>query len=320
LLGCGNYCHSYNSKNQESLYIQALMLNRHQLLIILSFAAIYIIWGSTYLFASFALEQIPAFRTCAYRYVTAALLVFLFYKLFGAGNKANRKQIKNSIIAGFVFLGLGTGGAIWSLNYVDTGLTALIIAGEPLIIVLMLWVVRKSMPSVKVFLGVLLGLLGIYLLVSQDVLISDKNQWLGILTIFMSMLAWGAGSIFVSKAELPKSYWLNSAIQMLVGGLTCALISLIVGEHQVPISKWTSLSYFSLSFLIVFGSVIAFTAFNFLLLNVSTEKVVTNTYVNPIIAMILGYLYNDEVITFQSMIAAVVLLVGVFFINTNKDK
>lgn len=296
------------------------MLSRHKLLIVLSFAAIYIVWGSTYLFASFALKQIPAFRTCGYRYVIAAFCVYGLYLLAKNKSKATIEEIKNSIIAGFVFLGLGTGGAIWSLYYIDTGLAALIIAGEPLIIVLMLWVFRKRMPASRVFVGIFMGMLGIYLLVAQDVLISGKNQWLGIAAILFSMLAWGAGSIFVSQAKLPKSHLVNSGIQMFIGGLTCGIISLILGEQAVPMVEWNQLTIVSLAFLIIFGSVIAFTAFNFLLQNVSTEKVVTNTYVNPVIAMLLGCFFNNEIITGQSIVAALILLMGVFFINSNKGK
>ena len=297
------------------------MLNnvtKKTVLIVLSFAAIYIIWGSTYLFAAFALEQLSAFGTCAMRYTTAAAIIFLLLPITGGYKRPSRLQLKNSIIAGFMFIGLGTGGAIWALNYIDTGFTALIIAGEPLIVVMMLWVVNRRAPSPKVFVGIALGIIGIYLLVSQRQLIYEPSQWIGLLVIVLSMLAWGAGSIFVNKSELPESQFLNSGIQMLVGGLVTALISLIIREENIFAVQWTFKTMFSLAFLIVFGSIVAFTAFNFLLRNVSTEKVVTNTYVNPIIAMILGYIFRDELITWQSVIAAVVMLVGVFIINTNK--
>ena len=143
---------------------------------------------------------------------------------------------------------------------------------------------------------------------------------LGIFMVLLSMIAWGLGSIFVSKAKMPDNQFFSTTIQMFVGGLTTLIISIIIGEEMLALSEWNDLTMISLAFLIVFGSVVAFTSFNYLLKTVSTEKVVTNTYINPIIAMLLGYLYNNEIITGQSVFAAVVMLAGVFIINSNKTK
>lgn len=287
-------------------------------LIIISFAIIYIVWGSTYLFSSYALDQIPAFKLCSIRYLVSGLITFCIMLFFFRPEIPSRAELINASIAGFVFLGLGTGGAIWALNYLDSGMTALIISAEPLIIVLMMWVANQRKPANQAFIGIALSMLGMYLLVSQKELVSSPEQWRGVLVIFLSMLAWGGGSIFVSKAKLPDSQWLNSAIQMTVGGLATLVISLILREESFSWSVLTTKTLGSLAFLIVFGSILAFTAFNFLLRNVSTEKVATNTYVNPIIALYLGYQFNDEVISLVSMLAALIMLAGVFIINSNK--
>jgi len=215
-------------------------------------------------------------------------------------------------------MGLGTGGAIWALNYLDSGLTALIIAGEPLIIVLMMWLVNQKRPPTQAFVGIFFGIMGMILLVSQKSIVSTPDQWKGVIVILLSMIAWGGGSIFVSKVKLPESEWTNATIQMFAGGLTTYLISLIIREPGFSVLELSSKTIISVIYLITLGSVAAFTAFNYLLRNVSTEKVVTNTYVNPVIAMILGYLYNDELVTGLSIIAAIIMLSGVFIINTNK--
>lgn len=296
------------------------MSKNNLVLILVSFAIIYIVWGSTYLFAAFALKQLPAFGTCGIRYLVASVITFVIYLMFYKFEIPDKKALINSVIAGFVFLGLGTGGAIWSLNFLDTGFTALIIAGEPLIIVLMMWLFLKKPPAGRTLLGIFLGIAGMYLLVSQKTLVSTTDQWIGVLVIFLSMLAWGSGSIFVSKAKLPENQFLNTTIQMFIGGLTTLVISFIIGERIISFSEWADLTVISISFLVIFGSVAAFTAFNYLLKNVSPEKVVTNTYVNPIIAMILGLLFNNEIIPAQSMVAALVMLFGVFLINSNKGK
>ena len=268
--------------------------------------------------SAFALDQIPAFALCGIRYLTAGGLSLLISIFFFTPTRPTREEVQNAIIAGLLFMGLGATGAIWALNYLDTGLTALIISGEPLVILLMLWLIDRTRPSSRAFLGVLLGIIGMYLLVSQKDLVSEPEQWKGVIIILLSMLAWGYGSIFVSRSRLPKSQLLNSGIQMLVGGIFSWVVSLFVAEKLLSIGEYTYLTIGSVFFLIVFGSVIAFTAFNYLLKNVSTEKVVTNTYVNPIVAMFLGYYFRDELITNLSLVAALLMLTGVFFVNTSK--
>ena len=145
--------------------------------------------------------------------------------------KPSMVELINACKAGFLFLGLGTGGAIWSLNFLDTGLTALIIAGEPLLIVFLIWLLRKQRPKRQTFLGIFLGMLGMYLLVSQNSLVSGEEQWIGVLVLLLSMLAWGLGSIYVSTAPLPRSAFLNSGIQMIVGGIVTFIISLLTVSY-----------------------------------------------------------------------------------------
>ena len=275
-------------------------------------------WGATYLFSAMALEQIPAFALCGWRYLAAGGITLLVGFIFTQPQKPSILELRNAAIAGCLFMGLGATGAIWALYYLDTGLTALIIAGEPLVILLMLWMVDQERPPNRAFLGVFLGIIGMYLLVSQDNLVSTVDQWKGVVIILLSMLAWGSGSIFVSRSALPKSQLLNSGLQMLVGGLFSICVSLLIGEEILAYTSYTGLTIVSVSFLIVFGSIIAFTAFNYLLQNVSTEKVVTNTYVNPIVAMLLGYLFLGEMVTGLSIMAAGLMLTGVFFVNTSK--
>jgi len=294
------------------------LVNREKFLIILSFATIYIVWGSTYLFSAFAVKEMDAFRMVAYRFMTASVIGFIICKLTSPTLKANKTQIKNAFIAGTIMLGLGTGAAIWSLNHLDSGFSALIISAEPLIIVLMMWAYKSKRPAMQTVAGIALGILGMSILIGQDELVSSTNQWIGILTIFFSMLAWGVGSLFVAEAELPPNAFLNISIQLFIGGLVSFAISFCLSEDPVIWSEISFRAFFSLGFLILFGSLGAFTAFNYLLKKVSAEKVVTNTYVNPVIAMILGYLYNEETITLQSILAALILLFGVFLINSRK--
>lgn len=132
------------------------------------------------------------------------------------------------------------------------------------------------------------------------------------------MLSWAYGSLFVGKADLPPNYFVNTGYQMVTGGILLFIISALIGEEWISPVNWTMPVLWSMVLLILLGSIVAFTAFNYLLKVVSPEKVATSSYVNPIIAMILGWYFLQEEITLQSIIAALVLLTGVYFINTKK--
>jgi drug/metabolite transporter (DMT)-like permease len=166
--------------------------------------------------------------------------------------------------------------------------------------------------------GVILGLIGVYLLVSQKEVLSMENSVLGMVLIFLCMLSWAYGSLFVGTADLHKNYLVNTGYQMLTGGVMLVITSLVLGEEWTSPMVWSSEVQWSMILLIIFGSIVAFTSFNYLLKVVSPEKVATSTYVNPIIALFLGWYFLNENISTQSMIAAVVLLTGVYFINTKK--
>ncbi len=230
------------------------------------------------------------------------------------------RQFKNTVLAGFFFLTFGNGVVVWALKYVDSGFAALEIAAQPLVVLLMMWVLQGKKIRRMSLLGIFLGVIGMFLLVSQKEIVLQENALTGILMILACMLSWAYGSIFVGKAELPKNFFVNTGYQMVTGGLLLVFFSIVFGEKWVPLSQWGSDVIWAMVILIIFGSIAAFTAFNFLLKQVSPEKVSTNTYVNPIIALFLGWYFLGEKITLQSIIAALVLLTGVYFINTSRNR
>lgn len=290
-------------------------------LIILSFAAVYIIWGSSFLFVAYAVDEMPPYLMSAIRYGSASVLLFGLAGILKKYQSVTKQQLKNAAFVGFLFVGCGTGGVAWALQFVDSGFTALIISGQPLVVVLMMWAIDKKRPPTQSFVGIFLGMIGMYVLVSQEALIAQAEQWKGILVIFLCMLAWGYGSIFVSKADLPKPQMTNNAVQMLVGGGFLFLGSLFLEQPLgFDFQIITMQTWLALSFLIVFGAVVAFSAFNYLLTKVSPEKVATSTYINPIIALFLGWWFRDELVTGQSILAICIMFTGVFFINSSKKR
>jgi drug/metabolite transporter (DMT)-like permease len=288
------------------------------LLIILAFFAIYVIWGSTYLLNKIAVTELPAFMLAGMRFVIAGLLIFGIARISGMPLTISWKQFFNTAIAGFLFLSFGNGVVVWALNFVDSGFAALEISAQPLIVLLLMRVLQGKKIQLMSVVGIILGFIGIYLLVSQKQIISQEGSILGMFLIFMAMLSWGYGSLFVSKANLPSNYFVNTGYQMVTGGSMMLLFSLAMGEKWTSPLQWSGPVQLSMILLILFGSIVAFTAFNYLLKVVSPEKVATSTYVNPIIALLLGWYFLNEQITAQSIFAAIVLLTGVYFINTSK--
>lgn len=256
----------------------------------------------------------------AIRFLCGSIIIFIIVSFTKGWKYITKKQYINSAIAGVLFLAIGNGGMSFALQYIDSGYSCLLTSSQPLILLLMLWFIDRQIPPPKAWIGVLLGIVGMFLLVSEQGLIQTDKQVLGTIVIFGCLLSWGVGSIFVNRSDLPKSYLMNTGIQMFIGGLFLLIIS--QGMNEAP-TDWEAVStraYLSLGGLIIFGSVIAFTAFNYLLTKVSPEKVSTATYINPLVALTLGYYFRDELITNQIVLAAGILLIGVYFINTNKHK
>ena len=295
-----------------------MAVSRKSITIILAFFAIYVIWGSTYLLNKIAVSELPPFKLASIRFLVSSIFIFIIAKVLKVSIAITKRQLKNAIIAGFLFLTFGNGVVVWALKYVDSGFAALEISAQPLVVLILMWLLQGKKISIMSYIGVVLGFIGIYLLVSQKELISQENQIIGMIMIFVCMVSWAYGSLFVGRADMPSNYFVNTGYQMLSGGIMLAVTSLCFGETWSLPSSWSSDVQWSMLLLILFGSIIAFTAFNYLLKEVSPEKVATNTYVNPIIALILGWWVLDEKITLQSVIAAIILLTGVYFINSKR--
>lgn len=291
---------------------------QNTVLIVLAFFAIYVIWGSTYLLNKIAVTELPAFMLAGIRFITAGGFIFLIAKFLKIPLLITKRQLGNSIIAGFLFLTFGNGVVVWALNFVDSGFAALEISAQPLVVLFLMRVLQGKRIQAMSLVGVGLGMLGIYLLVSQKQIISQEGALLGMVLIFFCMISWAYGSLFVGKADLPPNYFVNTGYQMVTGGILLFVVSWLIGEEWISPLEWDTPVVWSMVLLILLGSIVAFTAFNYLLKVVSPEKVATSSYVNPIIAMILGWYFLKEEITLQSVIAALVLLTGVYFINTKK--
>lgn len=287
-------------------------------LLIIAFFCVYVFWGSTFLWNKMAVLELPPLFLASIRFSTASLLVFAISKVLGYSLAITKKQLLNCILAGFLFLAYGNGVFVWALKWVDTGFASLLAALQPLIILLMMRVTQRKKLQWKSMVGVTLGFVGMYLLLSQNDIIAKEGMVLGILMILSCLIVWCSGSLFVAKADLPKNFFVTTAYQMLAAGAMLMVTSLAFNESWKSPMNWETQTQISLICLILFGSIAAFTSFNYLLKNVSPEKVSTSSFVNPVIAILLGWYFLEEVLSLQTGIAAFLLLMGVYFINSRK--
>ncbi|WP_034058899.1 EamA family transporter [Lacinutrix jangbogonensis] len=294
-----------------------LKLNRN-VLIILAFISIYIIWGSTYLLNKIAVTELPPFFLAAIRFICATVLIFGIAKALKMKLSITKKQFRNSILVGFLFLVYGNGVFVWALKYVDSGFAALLASTQPLFVLVLMRLMDNKKMKLKSLIGVALGFVGMYLLVSQQELVTNEDALLGIFMILTCVFGWSYASVFVSKADLPKNYFVAAGYQMAIASVMLVALSVLKQEVWVSPLQWSTDVQIVMLILTTLGSIIPFTAYNYLLKQVSTEKVATSAYVNPIVAMFLGWYVLDEKLSLQSLVAAIVILIGVYFITSKK--
>ncbi|TCP25949.1 drug/metabolite transporter (DMT)-like permease [Tenacibaculum skagerrakense] len=293
-------------------------MNKSKLLIIVSFFSIYVIWGSTYLLNKIAVAEIPPLLLASIRFGAAGIIILLIAKLLKKSLKISKRQLLNLTIAGFLFLVYGNGVFVWALKYVDSGFAALLASTQPLFVLFLLRLIDGKKMQRKSIIGVCLGVFGMYLLVSQKQIATSEGMIIGIFMILSCVLSWSYGSVFVSKAELPKNFFVSTGYQMTIASVLLLFWSQVFKEDITTVKTMSYQTQMSIAMLIVFGSIVAFTAFNYLLKVISPEKVSTSAYVNPVIALFLGWYFLDEKLTAQSIVASAILLTGVYFITSRK--
>lgn len=282
---------------------------------IAAFAAIYVIWGSTYLAIAFAIETLPPFLMAGARFLLAGTLLFGWARLRGTP-WPTWQQWKNTAFIGALLLLMGNGAVVWAEEKVASGVAALLVTTEPLWVVLLQWLGKSNeKPSKGVLLGLAMGIVGMVVLVSPWELEGGVDL-LRAGAIFLAAGAWAYGSLYSSRAQLPKSQVMTTAMQMLCGGGFLLLSGTAFGEWQT--TDWASVSqrsWLAFGYLVVFGSLIAFSAYSWLTRIAPPAQLATYAYVNPVIAVLLGWGLANEVVSLQTAIATVLLVSAVVVIT-----
>ena len=293
--------------------------------IVAAFAAVYLIWGSTYLAIRYAVATIPPFLMGGTRFLIAGLILYAWSRRRGAV-APTRAQWRAAGITGILLLVGGNGAVIWSEQHVASGLVALIVAIVPLWMVTLDWLrPGGTRPGRAVFLGIALGLAGLALLIGPDAFASRGGSSgidvrAALVPVFGALL-WAFGSIFNRYAPRPASSPMATGMQMLAGGAAFLIVSLIAGEPQhFSLAAVTTPSVIGYLYLVTFGSLLGFTAYIYLLGATTPAKASTYAYVNPIVAVILGWAVAGEPFTPRMLVAAAIILGAVALITLANAK
>lgn len=294
-------------------------MNNQKWLVIAAFFCTYVIWGSTYLANYWAIETIPVFGMGATRFLTAGVLLYGLSLFFGDTTAPTLRQWRNAAVQGFLFLATGVGAVVWAQQFVPTSTAALVIAFEPLLVMLLMWGWLRSRPPTKAFLGAGISICGMALLINEPTSFSGPGAAKGLAAILFGMCCWAVGILLGGRLDMGGNKFRATGMQMLTGGALLLGFSLVIddwaGWAPGQVSAKSAAAWF---FLVTFGAVIAFSAFNYLLRTVSPDMASTNTYVNPVVAVLLGVFLNGETVTAMTVLAGVMLLMGVWFINSAK--
>ena len=301
--------------------------NRKNLIVLLAaFFAVYVFWGSTYLAIKLTIETLPPFLMAGTRFAFAGIILFVWARFTKDYERPKFEHWRTAAIVGtFLLLG-GNGAVVVASQYIPSSMTALLVATEPLFVVMLSWLwLGNARPNWKVASGLIVGFIGVFILISGkgpgSAGVGGYQQWFGYGAVIIGALSWATGSIYGLKASTPKSSLLTAGMQMLAGSASLFLVGLIRGEHMTfDPAAVSSNSIFALFYLIVFGSLMGFTAYSWLLKNAQPAMVATYAYVNPVIAVVLGWSIAGESLTAQMLIGAFVIVASVILITANKSE
>jgi drug/metabolite transporter (DMT)-like permease len=282
-----------------------------------AFLAVYLIWGSTYLAIRFAIESLPPFFMAGARNAIAGALLFAWMRLRGAPRPKLIHWREAAIVGGLMLL-VGNGGVTWAEQHIPSGTVALIIATTPLWMVLLQALGRGGVrPTGRVLVGVALGLGGVGMLVGTGRLRGGQHlDLLGVAVVLFAALAWSAGSLYTRRAKLPADPTQGVSMEMLAGGGLLLLAAGISGEWaRLDLSALTLRSGLAFLYLIVFGSMLGFSAYLWLLRHTTPARATTYAYVNPAVAVFLGWAFAGEPLTGQTLLAAAVIVAAVAIIT-----
>jgi drug/metabolite transporter (DMT)-like permease len=291
------------------------MSNRNNYIAYFALAAVCVIWGTTYLALRIAVVHFPPFLFTAIRQTTAGILLLTFMFTLGKAAIPGKQDVLRQAIAGFFMLTIGNGFVAWAEMHIPSGVAAIICSMMPVVVILMnLIISRDEKPTLPIIMGVVLGLIGIMMIFGEHITEFSKTEYLlGIVMTFGAVLGWAGGSLWIKKNSSQANPFVNAGLQMLFGGIWCFPISLAVDDLSSV--TWTPEASYSLLYLIIFGSIVAYASYSYALKKLPMTVVSLYAYVNPLVAVILGWLVLDEMLTLKIVAAFILTIGGIYIVN-----
>jgi drug/metabolite transporter (DMT)-like permease len=300
-------------------------MSKNQMEIILAFAGVYIIWGSTYIAIMIGIQYLPPFLLSAFRFSLAGLLL-LGWCIIKKEKKPTTQSMRTNSMAGILTLFGGTASVAWAEQYISASLAAIIVTAVPFWFILL---DKKQWPfyfsSKAIIMGIVIGFAGVFFLAGFDrshpMDHTSGRQLTGVLGLMAGGVAWTTGSLYSKYKPASPSLIVNMTVQLMAAGLFCFIISTVSGEWKkflfasVPAPGWLAMIY-----LVTMGSLVAYSCYLFLLKVRPPAQVSTYVYVNPVVALLLGALLINEPITWIKIIALSIILTGVLLVNMAKYK
>src|SRR5580693_2248127 len=283
----------------------------------LAFAAIYIVWGSTYLAIRYAIETIPPLVTAGIRHSIAGAIMLAW--AWARGFRPTRANWTAGFVLGALFFLIGHGSLHWAEQYVGSGLAALLIATEPMFILILAWSMGQQKINRLSAVGLGLGVIGVATLTGAELTVKGSSL-LALLAVLVGSFSWSAGVVISPKLKLPSDAVGRTALPTICGAAMLLAAAGLTGEFHA--THWASISLKSLlglAYLIVFGSVVAFTAYTWLLQQCSPALVATHTYANPVVAVFLGWLLASEPLTPRVVLASAVILGAIVLVRKGEQ-
>lgn len=287
-------------------------------LLLAAFAAVYVIWGSTYLAIRVGVETVPPLMLAGFRHFTVGVILYPLLR-WKTGVRSTAFHWKTAAVTGCLLLFVGNGGVSWAEQVVPSGITAVLVTMVSFWLVIVDWLRPGGhRPVPKVLFGLVLGFAGVALLVGPTHLGgSERVDLRGVAVLVVACFAWACGSIYSKHGEMPSSALLGVAMQSFAGGAVLLIAGLASGEfHRFHFAAVSWRSWTALAYLIVVGSGIGFTSYLYILKNSTAARVATYALVNPVVALFLGWLVADEVISLRTIVAAVIILTAVVLVIT----
>ncbi len=281
----------------------------------LALAAVCLIWGTTYLALRIAVLHFPPFLFTAMRQVTAGLLLLAVMLTVTKTKFPTKDHIWRQAIGGFFMISMGNGLVAWGEMHIPSGVAAIICSLMPVLVILInVTIHRDERPTLPIIAGVTLGLAGVVMIFSEHIAAFSNTEYIvAIVSIFSAVIAWAAGSIWIKKKHTETNPFVNAGLQMFFGGLF--LIPFSLAFDDLKHITWSGEVTWSLAYLILFGSLVAYASYAYALRKLPMTIVSLYAYINPLVAVMLGWLVLDEKLNLKIWIAMVITIAGIYIVN-----